>query len=195
MYRHFHPKFQKEVAILHPGEYYASGDDIVISTVLGSCIAVAFFDPRNARGGLNHFMLPGTLRRKEFMFSESGKYGMFAMELLINELMKMGSRKSDLVAKVFGGGHVLRGSIQKEGSIPEGNIKFAFEFLKNEGIKIESSDVGGTIARKIFFFPQSARILLKRITGQLIVDVERQEENYLEKIRKEKDRRGEITLF
>ncbi len=196
MYRHFNNRFAKEVAFLHPGEYFATGDDILISTVLGSCIAVALYDRRNSIGGLNHFMLPGSVDRNgDAVASETGKYGMYAMELLINQMMKMGTRRSDLVAKVFGGGHVLRSSVTGGGTVPQSNIRFAFEYLALENIPVESSDVGGTIARKVFLFPRTFRVLMKRITGNLIVDVEREEEQYLEKIQRESKKGGDVTLF
>ena len=196
MHRHYNARFAKEVAILHPGEYFATGDDVIISTVLGSCIAVALFDRRNAIAGMNHFMLPGSVNRAtDVVATETGKYGMYAMELLINQMMKMGSRRSDLTAKVFGGGHVLRSTVPGAGAVPKSNIKFAFDYLSLEKIPVEASDVGGTIARKVFLFPQTFRVLLKRITGNLIVDVEREEEAYLEKIKKQTTAGGEVTLF
>lgn len=197
MHRHFNTRLKRNVAIIHPGEYYATGDDIYISTVLGSCIAVAFFDPEKQVGGLNHFMLPGTISREDAILSESGKYGMYAMELVINDLLKLGANRKRIRAKVFGGGHVLNGTLQDSDSVPKSNITFAFEYLKMEGFPVDSSDVGGTIARKIFFDPRSARVLLKRITGKLIVDVEKEEEDYLSKIRQRKEaaRRNEPTFF
>ncbi|NBC30207.1 MAG: chemotaxis protein CheD [Spirochaetes bacterium] len=198
MHRHFNSRLNKNVAIIHPGEYLASGEDLYISTVLGSCIAVAFYDGENHLGGLNHFMLPGSLDKENYLLSESGKYGMYAMELLINDLLKLGAKRSNLRAKVFGGGHVLSASIGNNDGVPKSNITFAFEYLRMEGFPIDSSDVGGTIARKIFFDPRNAKVLLKRITGKLIVDVEKEEEDYLETIRKRKEAekaRDEPTLF
>ena len=194
MYQHFHNKFQKTVFIIHPGEYLASGDDIIISTVLGSCVAVALYDPTRRSGGLNHFMLPGSIERHNFM-NETGKYGVFAMELLLNSLLREGSRKSSIRAKVFGGGHVLASAVQGSGSVPRSNVEFAIDYLQTEGIPIESQDVGGTTARKVFFFPQTARVLLKRITGQLVKDVEKEEEEYLKSIRSRKKDTGDVTLF
>jgi chemotaxis protein CheD len=196
VYQHYNGKFGKQVYIIHPGEYFASADSILISTVLGSCVGVALYDPRAALGGLNHFMLPGSLDTQSFMFSETGKYGMFAMELLINELIKMGARKDRLRAKVFGGGHVLRNEVGRDGGVPQSNIRFAFEYLETERIPVETSDVGGTVGRKIFLDPQTFRVMLKRITGKLIVDVEKEEEEYLESLRsRPTKRKGDVTLF
>lgn len=195
MYRHFNSRFQKTVTIIHPGEYFATGDDEIISTVLGSCVAVALYDPARHVGGLNHFMLPGALDQSAGLVSETGKYGVFAMEFLINELMKLGSKRRDLIAKVFGGGHVLRGSDNHVSTVPQSNIDFAYTYLKTEGISIETADVGGTSARKIFYYPQSSKVLLKRITGALITSVEHEEEEYLRKIQKEKAEKRGATFF
>lgn len=197
MYEHYNGKFEKHVYIIHPGEYYASGEPVLISTVLGSCVGVAFYDQQRRIGGLNHFMLPGSLDAKSFMTSETGKYGMFAMELLINELIKMGARKERLRAKVFGGGHVLQNDAGENGGVPQSNIDFAFEYLETERIPVEASDVGGTVGRKLFLDPQTFRVMLKRVTGRLIVDVEKEEEEYLEQLRRRRGqkRKGDVTLF
>lgn len=196
MYQHYNGKFGKQIYIIHPGEYFASADPIIISTVLGSCVGVALYDSRSRVGGLNHFMLPGSLDSQSFMTSETGKYGMFAMELLINELIKMGARKERLRAKVFGGGHVLQNDVGQDGGVPQSNIRFAFEYLDTESIPVETSDVGGTVGRKIFLDPQTFKVMLKRITGKLIVDVEKEEEEYLESLRQRRQKRkGDVTLF
>ena len=87
MFRHSITQFEQEVVTIHPGEYFATADDTIISTVLGSCIAVALYDPRSCVGGLNHFMLPGEVAPDEITRNPNAKYGMYAMELLVNELM------------------------------------------------------------------------------------------------------------
>ncbi|MDA3947692.1 MAG: chemotaxis protein CheD [Spirochaeta sp.] len=194
MNRHFDRKFNRDVAVIHPGEYLVTDDDIIISTVLGSCVAVALYDPTRHQGGLNHFMLPGEINRQNVFTDESGRYGMFAMELLINDMLKRNSNKRNLVAKVFGGGHVLNTAA---GKIPESNIAFALEFLETENIPIASSDVGGTDARKIFFFARTSRVLLKRFGGQKAAPVEREEEAYLSRIKKPERPKpsDDVTIF
>jgi len=122
--------------ILHPGEFYASGADLIISTVLGSCIAVVFYDPVRRIGAMNHFMLPGTQREDGYFNTEGGKYGMYAMELAINEMLKLGARREQLRCKVFGGAHVLRGGSSNEASVPQNNINFAFNYLETEKITV-----------------------------------------------------------
>lgn len=196
MYRHFSSKFQSDVIIIHPGEYYATEDDTIISTILGSCIAVALHDPKINVGGLNHFMLPGSIEAHRGFNQDSAKYGLFAMEVLINELLKLGASKKNMVAKVFGGGHVLHASTA--GSVPRSNVEFAMEFLQTEGIPIKASDVGGIQARKLFYYPTTSKVLLKRITATTTVhEVEEEETEYLKKIREERNRKkkGEVTLF
>jgi chemotaxis protein CheD len=193
MYNHYDRKFDRQVSIIHPGEYFSSDEDIIISTILGSCIAVAMYDSSLQLGGLNHFMLPGELHGREFFREESGRYGMFAMELLINDLIKKGARRDKLAAKVFGGGHVL--NTTSSGSIPDSNIRFALDFLRTERIPIASQDVGGTEARKVMFFPRTARVLLKRFGGKYIKPVEREETAYLERIKRKKRDTPDVTLF
>lgn len=194
MFRHTLSRFEQRVVTIHPGEFYATAEDEVVSTVLGSCVAVGLFDSASGIGGLNHFMLPGEMRKGGLVVDPNARYGMYAMELLINELMKLGLRKARMKAKVFGGGSVLRLPGEASNRIPRGNIEFAFEYLREESIPVLASDVGGRQARKIFFFPRTGRVLLKRIAGPSIADVEREEESYLEDLGSG-PREGPVTMF
>ncbi len=195
MHEIYNSRFKRQCMILHPGEFYASGADLIISTVLGSCIAVVFYDPVRRIGAMNHFMLPGTQREDGYLNTEGGKYGMYAMELAINEMLKLGARREQLRCKVFGGAHVLRGGSSNEASVPQNNINFAFNYLETENVTVESSDVGGTVARKVLLFPQNFKVLLKRITGTLVTDVEQEEKDYLRRIKTETKKPSEPTLF
>ena len=141
------------------GEHFVSGDDIILQTVLGSCISVCLYSDVSPIGGMNHFMLPdGTV--SDFV-SDSGRYGVYSMELLINDLMKAGVPRASLKAKVFGGGSIQELAGRKP--VGEQNISFAFKFLEVEKIPIESHSVGGDIGRKIMFFIRSQCVLLKKI--------------------------------
>lgn len=196
MYRHYNYFMEKNVVTLHPGEYYVTREDEIISTVLGSCVAVVIFDAQLTLGGMNHFMLPGEVQseRRESLFqSEPGKYGMYAMELLINSMLKEGSRRERLQAKIFGGGSVLGGG---KNHIPQDNIRFAREYLEEEKIRIISADTGGQTARKILLFPRDFRVLLKRYSSSSQVALERTtaEKDYARRIKKETPR-GDVTLF
>lgn len=194
MFRHSVSSFEQELITIHPGEYFATKNDTIISTVLGSCIAVGIFDEEAGTGGLNHFMLPGESAKLDLLRSPDAKYGMYAMELLINDLMKLGARRGELKAKVFGGGTVLHLSVGNASKIPGNNIEFAFEYLKKEGIPVLASDVGGREPRKIFFFARTGKVLLKRIAGRVADLAEKDEERYLNGLRTQK-KEGPITLF
>jgi chemotaxis protein CheD len=194
VFKHTVSQFEQELITIHPGEYFATKEDTIVSTVLGSCIAVGVFDPQARAGGLNHFMLPGEYGKSDLTRSPNAKYGMFAMELLINELMKLGASRGELRAKVFGGGSVLHFSGGAVNKIPGSNIDFAFEYLAKEKIPVLASDVGGTEPRKILFFARTGKVLLKRIGGSQLDLVERDEERYFARL-KGREFEGSVTLF
>lgn len=161
---YFEREFERNAVKLLPGEYFVSENDIVLSTVLGSCIAACMWD-RNARvGGMNHFMLPGDPARAGTdadPIGLAGRYGVFAMEQLINELIKRGARKSNLEVKLFGGGAVLRNFTAL--NVGERNAEFVLNFLRTEGIRIASQDLLDVFARRVAFFPVSGRALCRKL--------------------------------
>ncbi|MBL3595473.1 chemotaxis protein CheD [Rhodovulum sulfidophilum] len=137
------------------GEYHVSRDpDIVLSTVLGSCVAACIFDPRVGLGGMNHFLLPGDAASG----STELKYGAMAMELLINELFKAGARRSDMKVKLFGGARVSAAFRD----IGARNVDFARSYIRREGFEIVSESLGGMQARRLHFRPVTgaARLVL-----------------------------------
>ena len=109
--RYFDPHFKVDTAKILPGEYYATNKDMALVTVLGSCVSACLRDRESGIGGMNHFMLPdeGKLVGSHGNISAGGRYGVHAMELLINQILKLGGRRDRLEAKVFGGGNVLQG--------------------------------------------------------------------------------------
>jgi chemotaxis protein CheD len=148
----------REFVRILPGDYYATQDDIALTTVLGSCVAACVWDPKLPVGGMNHFMLPGVASDSA---EGSARYGLYAMEILINELGKLGAQKRNLRAKVFGGGRVLRHMTVV--NIGERNAKFVLDFLENERIPVVGQDLEDVFARKVLFFPLTGRALVKRI--------------------------------
>lgn len=148
--------FQFPAVKVLPGEYYVSTDDMVIMTVLGSCIAACIWDTRVRVGGMNHFMLPDG-----DMVGGSGRYGSYAMELLINEMMKLGARRESMQAKVFGGGQVMASFTAM--NVGERNTEFVMSYLKTERIPIVSKDVLDIYPRKVCFFPSTGKALVKRL--------------------------------
>ena len=159
--RYFDRHFGIEAAKILPGEYFATDKNMVLVTVLGSCVTACLRDPRAGVGGMNHFMLPRSEQDPANPISMSARYGTFAMEILINQLLKMGARRENMEAKVFGGGNVLRGFTVN--SIGEANANFVTEYLHNERIKIVAEDLLGVNPRKLYFFPLTGRVLVKKI--------------------------------
>lgn len=189
-------KFNKKEIIIHPGEYYSSAEDIVISTILGSCISVVLYDEREKRGGLNHFLLPrtGKMEEEKGIEEKNARYGVHAMEVLINDLMKMGSDKSSLTAKVFGGAAMFT-DMRNEKGVGHINILFAMQFLEREGIPVVASDTGEESGRKIFFFPRTGRVLLRKIhSRKKMQDLKKQDEGFQKKVLEE-EKDGGIVLF
>jgi chemotaxis protein CheD len=148
--------FQYDAVKVLPGEYYVSNEDLVIMTVLGSCIAACIWDGKSRTGGMNHFMLPDGENTEG-----SGRYGSYAMELLINEMLKMGARRETMQAKVFGGGAVMAGFTTM--NVGERNTKFVLEYLSTERIPVVSQDVLDIHPRKVCFFPITGKALVKRL--------------------------------
>ena len=147
--------FKNDAVKILPGEYFVHHEDLLIMTTLGSCIAACLWD-RSARvGGMNHFMLPEGA-------GDSGRYGSYAMELLINEMMKRGAQRSTMEAKVFGGGQVISGMSTM--NVGERNTHFVIEYLKTERIPILSKDVLDVYPRKVCFLPASGKAMVKRLT-------------------------------
>lgn len=137
-----------------PGEFYVSDQEEMLSTVLGSCVSACIHDVRRGIGGMNHFMLPEGA-------GDSGRYGSYAMELLINEMMKRGATRMTMEAKVFGGGAVIAG--MNSINVGERNTKFVMDFLAMERIPVVSKDVLEIYPRKVCFLPASGKAMVKRL--------------------------------
>lgn len=153
--------------IIDPGEYYVTRGNEVISTLLGSCVAACLYDPVNRIFGMNHFLLAyrNHDQQQAILQSEEGRYGVHAMELLINELMKLGAKRSNLQAKCFGGGNVLhlREDRQNRQTVGDVNVQFIKEFLQQERIPMINSCLGGNHGRNVHFVGSDFSVFLKRI--------------------------------
>jgi chemotaxis protein CheD len=148
--------FQHNAVKVLPGEYFVSDESMVIMTVLGSCIAACLWDSRARIGGMNHFMLPdGDLA------DASGRYGSYAMELLINEMLKLGARRETMQAKIFGGAQVMHNFTTM--NVGERNTHFVLNYLHTERIPIVSEDVLDIYPRKVVFFPVTGKVMVKRL--------------------------------
>jgi chemotaxis protein CheD len=163
-----------------PGEYYVTRSDEAISTVLGSCISACIRDPAVRIGGMNHFMLPedNSSGKSAWMDGPGGlatRYGSYAMESLINELMKLGARRERFEVKLFGGGKILSSMTD----VGRKNIEFAKDFLKLEGFKVVAEDVGDVYPRRVMYIPATGVVMLKRLRALDVGEIARRETHYL----------------
>ncbi|HEV2609565.1 MAG TPA: chemoreceptor glutamine deamidase CheD [Noviherbaspirillum sp.] len=153
--------FDCDAAKILPGEYYYTCKDMLIVTVLGSCVSACIRDRVSGIGGMNHFMLPDGSSDADSPVSASMRYGTYAMEVLINDLLKAGARRENLEAKVFGGGNVLRGFVAI--NVGERNANFVREYLRAENIRTIAEDLNDIYPRKVYFFPRSGKVLVKKL--------------------------------
>ena len=185
------------VAKILPGEFYVTKQNEAISTVLGSCISACIWDENMAIGGMNHFMLPikgddvGSHGWQQDN-SYTCRYGLWAMEYLINEILKYGGSRQNLKVKLFGGGRVIANMTADVG---EKNIAFAKEYIENEQFEIVSTDVGGYWPRKVLFFPATGRALVKKLQTTHNDTIQRRESQYLDSLEQPAERSDDIELF
>ena len=178
--------FKNAAVKILPGEYFVDNEDILIMTTLGSCIAACLWDRAAQIGGMNHFMLPeGT--------GDSGRYGSYAMELLINEMMKRGASKGRMEAKIFGGGAVISG--MNSLNVGERNTNFVIDYLKLERIPIVSKDVMDVYPRKVCFLPASGKAMVKRLAPTNTEALVQQDKAAIQKVQPVASSGGSIDLF
>ncbi len=179
-----------------PGEYYVTRGNDAITTVLGSCISACVRDPVRNVGGMNHFMLPeeGANGGSSGFDGEAGlatRYGSYAMESLINDLLKLGATRERLEIKLFGGGRVLLGMTD----VGARNIAFVRNYIDIEGYRIAAEDLGGTHPRKVVYFPASGRAKMRRLRPVENRVISHHEQLYLASIRNAAVGGGEVELF
>jgi chemotaxis protein CheD len=150
--------FRNDAVKVLPGEFFVHDEDLIITTTLGSCIAACLWDRQLRIGGMNHFLLPDAGGG-----ADSGRYGSFAMDLLIGELVKRGATRATLEAKVFGGGAVIQG--MNSLNVGQRNTEFVLEYLRTERIPVVSKDVMDIYPRKVCFLPASGRAMVKRLAS------------------------------
>jgi len=178
--------FKNDAVKILPGEYFVYREDILIMTTLGSCIAACLWDREARVGGMNHFMLPDG-------DSDTGRYGSYAMELLINEMMKLGATRATMEAKVFGGGQVIDGMSTM--NIGERNTNFVIDYLKTERIPIMAKDVQGPYPRKVCFLPASGKAMVKRLAAANKESLAAQERAAAQKAAPVANAGGSVDLF
>jgi chemotaxis protein CheD len=184
--------FDCDAAKILPGEYFCTFKDMLIVTVLGSCVSACIRDRVSGIGGMNHFMLPDGGDGSNPLISASARYGTYAMEVLINELLKSGARRENLEAKVFGGGNVLRGLTAL--NVGERNAAFVRAYLKAEGIRVLAEDLNDVFPRKVYYFPRTGRVLVKKLRELNNNTLVNREQDYASRLAG-KDIGGEVDLF
>jgi chemotaxis protein CheD len=189
---YFDRTFDRDAAKILPGEYFFTGKDMLIVTVLGSCVAACIRDRVSGVGGMNHFMLPDGGSDTDSPVSASMRYGTYAMEVLINDLLKAGAKRENLEAKVFGGGKVLRGFVAM--NVGERNSQFVVEYLKAENIRLVAEDLNDIHPRKVYFFPRTGKVLvrkLKQLNNNTLVN---RDQDYASRLQTSKVS-GDVELF
>ncbi len=195
--RYWDVKNNISVAKILPGEYYVTRNDEAVVTVLGSCVSACISDRKNSVGGMNHFMLPVDNSDSKQLghwhatdTASSTRYGNFAMEHLINEILKNGGRKENLEIKIFGGGKIMR----EASDVGRRNIAFINDYINTEGLNLLAEDVAEIYPRKVMYFPLSGRARVKRLRSLHTEKVIAREKSYMKNITVEPEA-GSIDLF
>ncbi len=186
--RYFDRSFEIEAVKVLPGEYYVTTTEMVLVTVLGSCVTACIRDREKGIGGMNHFMLAEGGDDQ----MASARYGGYAMEVLINHLLKLGAHRSQLEAKVFGGGKVM--ASLAGAMVGERNASFVLDYLKTEQIPLLAQDLLDIYPRKVYFFPGSGRVMVKKLVRLHNDTLVRRESEYANRL-SETPLAGDIELF
>jgi chemotaxis protein CheD len=185
--------------VIQPGERYVSKEPSLLVTLLGSCVAACLFDPEHGVAGLNHFLLaaPRYSKSMELTHTEAGRYGISAMEFLINDMIHLGAERRKLRAKVFGGASVL-GLAAKDNflCVNEVNQRFIREYLATEGIPIVSEDLGGDRGRVVYFHTDNYKVMRRFIQRSELNHIEEEEHSYWKKTAEHpEEQEGKVILF
>jgi chemotaxis protein CheD len=194
MKSYWDPIHDIEVVRILAGEYYATHCNEMITTVLGSCVSACIRDTVVGIGGMNHFMLPAETRPGgggHRGLSTDASYGGYAMERLINVILKYGGRRENLEVKVFGGGRIMGGMTD----IGLQNIEFVRAYLRTESLSIAAEDVGDDFPRRMAYFPATGKVWVKKLRNIRNETIIKQESTYLGELRQKVVKGGEVELF
>ena len=189
-------KHQMVMAKIRPGEYYVTKGEEGISTVLGSCVSACIRDCITGIGGMNHFMLPASKLEGSntgpSAVSGAARYGNFAMEQMINTILKHGGRREFLEVKLFGGARVLQ--TMKVINIGQRNIEFVKAYVATESLLIRSEDLGDVYLRKVVFYPGNGKVRVARLRSMHTKDIVQRENKYMDEI-VDLPVQGDVELF
>lgn len=186
---YFDAHFRFDAVKVLPGEYFVHDEEILITTTLGSCIAACLWDRQRRIGGMNHFMLP----EGSADGSGAGRYGAYAMELLINEMIRRGASRTTMEAKVFGGGAVISG--MHTINVGERNTQFVLDYLRTERIPVVSKDVLDVCPRKVCFLPETGKAMVKRLASTHVEALVAQERAAARTVAPVASAGGSVDLF
>ncbi len=188
--RYYDHNMEMTVVKIFSGDCYVTNQEgEVLITVLGSCVAACIRDPITKIGGMNHFLLPGDYISGGYL-QDSALFGAYAMEQLINGLIKLGADKNRLEVKLFGGGNVINNSTL----MGDKNAEFAKDFIENENLIISSQDLGGSYPRRIHYYPDSGKVMMRVLRRKEDMQVTEKEKQYLSRLRSN-PLDGEAELF
>ena len=185
---------------IYPGEFFASSNEIIISTLLGSCVAACLYDSVNRVFGMNHFLLSSELYQSSpnGFITPSGRYGVQAMELLINRMFRLGADRKHIKAKAFGGATLkgLSSKSQTWNSIGLTNAAFIKDFLAIENIPLVAQDLGGDRGRTIYFVPTDYSVFVKKHETVNLEQLLEKENQYNSAIKREQQtKKDDISLW
>lgn len=191
--RFWQPEYQAFVAKILPGEYYVTRGGELIGTVLGSCVSACVRDPKARLGGMNHFLLPEDANAGRWGDSDLGlahRYGSYAMEHLINDLLKHGAERARLEIKIVGGGRMLA----HMSDVGARNIDFVRRYLQREGFRLAGEDLGGSHPRRVFYDVVTGRVRVKKLPARIGENIVNDELGYRRGLADRKVA-GDVELF
>jgi len=188
--QYFDREFRVDAVKILPGQWHAAREG-AITTVLGSCVSTCLWDPLTRIGGMNHFMLPGDTASPNSPWAASARFGLYAMEVLINDMLRLGADRRRMVAKVFGGAQLLSGFDRLD--VGAKNSEFVLEFLRVEGIRVAAQDLLGVCPRKVHFLVDTGKVQVKRLSLAPSDPVQKREREYLKRLAARGG--GEVEIF
>jgi len=168
-------QFGCDVIKIMPGEFFVTSASVALATVLGSCVSACLWDPVTRVGGMNHFMLVNGGGRDDSM-----RYAQFAMDTMLQHMLAAGALAHSIEAKLFGGARVMRGLTHSE--VGNDNARFALDYLEAQNIPLTGSDLGDICPRKLYFFPETGRVKLRRLRSEESTRVIREEQELRQNI-------------
>lgn len=186
-------EYERHGARILPGEFYVTRHDEVIATLLGSCVSACIRDPRTGYGGMNHFMLPEGADGSSTAWIERAatRYGDYAMEQLINELIKLGARRSELEVKLAGGGRMY----ESNANVGRENAHFAIRYLEEEGLRLLAHDLGGPWPRRVLYLPREGSMRVTRLPPITREVISQREKSYKKTIENQSVSAGHVEFF